>query len=44
MVSQSFDCQNSIKGRALTNIVCPPVDAQLIARYFAYFTGSSLVA
>ncbi|RAM52295.1 MAG: phenylalanine racemase [Hapalosiphonaceae cyanobacterium JJU2] len=36
LVSQAFDCQNTLAGLAGTNIVCPAVDSKLIQTYFSY--------
>jgi thioester reductase-like protein len=32
-----FDCQNTLDGLAGTDIVCPPVDTELLGTYFSYF-------
>ncbi len=39
----SFDCQNTLTGLADSSIVCPPVDAQLLSTYFAYFIESGFL-
>ncbi|MEQ9669711.1 amino acid adenylation domain-containing protein [Coleofasciculus sp. G2-EDA-02] len=36
LVSQAFDSQNTLAGLAGTNIVCPPVNSQVIRAYLAY--------
>lgn len=43
MTSQSFDCENTIKGLDTTSLICPPVDQQLIATYFDYFHQSGFL-
>jgi len=43
MVSQVFDCQNTLEGLAGTSIVCPPVDARLLSTYFNYFVASNFL-
>jgi amino acid adenylation domain-containing protein/thioester reductase-like protein len=35
LVSQAFDCRNTLTGLAGTEIVCPIVDAKLLRAYFA---------
>jgi hypothetical protein len=32
-----FDCQNTLDGLAGSDIVCPPVDTELLGTYFSYF-------
>ncbi|HBB34379.1 MAG TPA: phenylalanine racemase [Cyanobacteria bacterium UBA9273] len=36
LVSQAFDCQNTLAGLAGTGIVCPSIDAKLLRAYFSY--------
>ena len=36
-------CENTLNGLAGSTVVCPPVDAQLLAVYFAYFIKSGLL-
>lgn len=35
--SLTFDCQNTFRGLANTDIICPPVDDRLLMTYFSYF-------
>ena len=37
LVSQSFDCQNTLAGLAKTDIVCPIVDSAVLNAYLSYF-------
>ena len=43
LVSQSFNCQNTIDGLAGNDIICPQVDIKLLNTYFSYFTGSGFL-
>ncbi len=36
LVSEAFDCQNTVTGLAGTDIVCPLVDSKLLHTYFSY--------
>ncbi len=36
LVSQAFDCQNTLAGLAGTALTCPPVDTRLLRTYFSY--------
>ncbi len=36
LVSQAFDCQNTLSGLEGTNIVCPPIDTKLLRAYFSF--------
>jgi amino acid adenylation domain-containing protein/thioester reductase-like protein len=38
-----FDCQNTLDGLRDTNIICPPVNDQLLNTYFSYFIQSSFL-
>jgi amino acid adenylation domain-containing protein/thioester reductase-like protein len=39
LVSQSFDCRNTLAGLAETKIICPTVDAKVLKAYLSYFDG-----
>ena len=43
LVSQAFDCRNTLAGLAGTDIVCPEVDATLLRSYFSYLTKEEAV-
>mgnify|MGYP005841699743 CR=1 FL=1 len=36
LLSQAFDCQNTLAGLAGTDIACPPIDTRLLRVYFSY--------
>ncbi|ARV59066.1 phenylalanine racemase [Nostocales cyanobacterium HT-58-2] len=36
LVSQAFDCQNTLTGLTGTDVVCPPINTQVLRAYFAY--------
>jgi amino acid adenylation domain-containing protein/thioester reductase-like protein len=36
LVSQAFDCQNTVSGLVGTDIVCPRVDSRVLQAYFSY--------
>ncbi len=38
-----FDCQNTLDGLADSDIVCSPVDPELIGTYFSYYTRSGFL-
>ena len=38
-----FDCRNTLAGLTGSDIVCPPVDRQLLATYFAAFIRSGFL-
>jgi thioester reductase-like protein len=38
-----FDCQNTLKGLANTEIVCPPLDDQLIETYLLYLIEQGIL-
>ncbi|NJL38965.1 MAG: hypothetical protein HC899_21130 [Leptolyngbyaceae cyanobacterium SM1_4_3] len=38
-----FDCQQTLQALAETSITCPPVNAQLLQTYFAYFVQSGFL-
>lgn len=38
-----IDCQNTLNGLTGTNIVCPPVDTELLHTYFSYFIRSNFL-
>jgi len=38
-----FDCQNTLDALDGTSISCPPIDAQLLKTYFAYFVKSGFL-
>ncbi len=42
-IEAQFDCQNTIKGLAGTEIVCPPINSKLFALYFSYFWNSGFL-
>jgi phthiocerol/phenolphthiocerol synthesis type-I polyketide synthase E len=39
-----FDCQNTLQALLPSGIVCPPLDAELVQRYCAYFMESGFLA
>ncbi|MCA1992324.1 MAG: amino acid adenylation domain-containing protein [Coleofasciculus sp. S288] len=36
LLSQAFNCQNTLAGLTGTNIICPPIDTRLLRAYFSY--------
>ncbi|MCP4696731.1 MAG: amino acid adenylation domain-containing protein [Gammaproteobacteria bacterium] len=38
-----FDCRNTLDGLKGTDIICPPVSAELLHTYFSYFTKSGFL-
>jgi len=40
---QFEDCHNTLNGLSDTSIVCPPLDAKLLATYFSYFQTSGYI-
>lgn len=43
LVSQAFDCQNTLAGLVGTKITCPIVDQKVIRAYLSYFKGRKSV-
>lgn len=39
LVSQSFDCRNTLAGLTGTKITCPTVDAKVLKAYLSFFKG-----
>ncbi|HEY9872354.1 MAG TPA: hypothetical protein V6D12_02910, partial [Candidatus Obscuribacterales bacterium] len=38
-----FDCKNTLKQLAKTDIICPPIDAKLLNTYLSYFIRSGFL-
>lgn len=41
--ANTVSCQNVLDGLRGTDIVCPPIDHQLLSTYFSYFTTSGFI-
>jgi amino acid adenylation domain-containing protein/thioester reductase-like protein len=41
--SRRFDCRNTLDGLVGAQVICPPVDAELLGLYFSYFVQSGFL-